>query len=175
MAGFNKVILDASLSDRFWGKVDRSGGADACWGWIGAKHGGGYGLIRCGKLCRAHRVSWEMEYGPVPEGLHVLHRCDNPPCVNPAHLFLGTHQDNMDDRTAKDRNPRGDQHPYKADPSRAARGERIGRSKMTRELVSWARKTFQAGGVSISALARTVGISHQGMRSIIIGKTWRHV
>lgn len=75
-----------------------------CWIWTGTRLSAGYGVIRHeGKLVRAHRVSWEMNRGPIPEGKRVLHRCDVPFCVNPAHLFLGTQADNVSDMIAKGR------------------------------------------------------------------------
>jgi len=89
-------------ADRFWKKVDKSGD---CWLWIsGRDRPGGYGQFSCaGKQIRAHRYSWELHNGSIPEGLWVLHRCDNPPCVNPAHLFIGDRKANMDDAAAKGR------------------------------------------------------------------------
>ena len=75
-----------------------------CWKWQGAVDSHGYGRTRYnGKLTSAHRAAYEYMHKEIPEGMHVLHRCDNPPCINPAHLFLGTHQDNMDDMAAKGR------------------------------------------------------------------------
>jgi hypothetical protein len=100
-------------ADLFWAKVDKNGGVPAhlpdlreCWLWTASLFVGGYG--RFGAQ-RAHRVSWELHHGEVPEGLFVLHRCDNPRCVNPGHLFLGTQTDNMRDMWAKrrGRRPRG--------------------------------------------------------------------
>ena len=95
-------ILNKPPADRFWDKV-RVG--DDCWVWTGGLYEGGYGnfLYYTGKNIGAHRYSWIYHYGEIPQGLQVLHKCDNPPCVNPEHLFLGTHQDNMDDMMAKDR------------------------------------------------------------------------
>lgn len=98
------------LSDRWWAKVDVRG-PDECWPWRGAYGGksGRYGLLRLpgreGGTTTAHRVGWTLLNGPIPEGLHVLHRCDNPPCCNPRHWFLGTNQDNVDDKVAKGRQP----------------------------------------------------------------------
>ena len=88
---------------RFAEKVERR--PSGCWEWTGARQTGGYGVLGVGssKLVRAHRFAWELHYGEVPEGLSVLHRCDNPCCVNTEHLFLGTQADNMHDMRAKGR------------------------------------------------------------------------
>jgi len=91
------------VAPRFWAKVAKS---DGCWLWTGARASNGYGSFRfADRPCAtaAHRAAWELACGPIPHGMHVLHRCDNPPCVNPAHLFLGTHLENVRDREAKGR------------------------------------------------------------------------
>lgn len=92
------------IQDRFWLHVDKSGD---CWLWTGATDHNGYGKVDYRTPLRrtlgAHRISWMLRYGDIPNGLKVLHKCDNPKCVNPDHLFLGTHQDNMDDMVAKGR------------------------------------------------------------------------
>lgn len=95
-----------SHEERFWVKVDKSGGEDACWLWIAHRNENGYGTFgwKGNNSEKAHRVAYELAYGVAPEQLYVLHTCDNPPCVNPKHLFLGTHQDNTDDRDRKGRN-----------------------------------------------------------------------
>jgi integrase/recombinase XerD len=96
--------------ERFWQKVDRRGG-DECWPWLGASLTGGYGrIVLVGRHVLAHRFSWQLHYGDVPGGSHVLHICDQPPCVNPAHLFLGTHAQNMKDKARKVRVAQGAAH-----------------------------------------------------------------
>lgn len=95
-----------SLAERFWvAKVD----IDDCWIWRGAHTSYGYGVIKMrDKTLYAHRVMWELTYGPIPDYLCVLHHCDNPPCVRPDHLFLGTRKNNAFDCIQKKRNPIGE-------------------------------------------------------------------
>jgi len=90
---------------RFWAKVDKSAGEDACWLWTARTSDGGYGRFNAISTqgIQAHRYAWEQVNGPIPKGLLVCHTCDNPPCCNPAHLFLGTNTDNARDRDRKGR------------------------------------------------------------------------
>jgi hypothetical protein len=131
--------------ERFWSRVDKT---DSCWLWTGGLFDDDYGAFRiAGKSFRAHRVSWMIAHGDIPDGLFVCHNCpdgDNPQCVNPAHLWTGTNQENMDDMIAKgrsltgDRNPsriypeakpRGDQHWTRTNPELLARGDANGSRK----------------------------------------------
>lgn len=100
-----------SVEERFWRYVSESDPA-SCWPWTGRKDKDGYGTLRVGEsMRRAHVLSWVLHFGQVAPLLLVLHRCNNPSCVNPAHLKMGTHLDNMADRLAADHYPRGDRHP----------------------------------------------------------------
>jgi hypothetical protein len=111
------------LAERFWSFVDKSGGDDACWPYTRYCHGWGYGSFPIGEKGKypSNRVAWELTNGPIPDGLHVLHMCDNPPCCNPKHLRLGTHQENMADCIAKGRNSKGPEHVEKMKRARQAR------------------------------------------------------
>ena len=99
--------MDEIQVARFWAKVDRRSDDD-CWRWTGGTNHAGYGHFGFdGRTYRSHRLSWEIAHGPISDGLQVLHRCDVPACVNPAHMFLGTPLENARDRSAKGRGNAG--------------------------------------------------------------------
>lgn len=155
------------LADRFWAKVDRRGPTE-CWPWKGGVGGNaGHGQVREGgaspSKLGAHRVAWELAHGEVPRGLRVLHKCDKPPCCNPNHLFLGTQQDNVDDREAKGRGGQAKR-----------RGERNGRAKLTEADVRRIRAEHEDRR-SINWLARAFGVTKTTVRGIVRRATWRHV
>lgn len=152
------------LSDRFWSKVDRSGGPDACWPWTGTRGVRGYGQITHGKngRYRAHRLAWELHNGSPPGELLVCHSCDNPPCCNPAHLFLGTPAANMEDKMAKGR------HRFFAPV-----GEANGRSTFTPEIVRRIRSLYPAN--SQYEIAALIGCSRGAVASVLSGRTWSHL
>jgi hypothetical protein len=143
--------------DRFWSKVNKTEGG--CWEWTAAKDGSGYGLFRWQRrMVRVHRVSFELVHGPIPEDLHVCHRCDNRGCVNPDHLFLGTHRDNMTDMSQKGR-------------ARTPLGEDNLQAKLTRVTV---REVRQAEG-SQRQIAKRFGISQSQVSRIRGRRFWQHI
>ena len=173
-----------TLETRFWSYVDK-GEPDMCWNWTGGKFkSGGYGqLSRSRKLgpIRAHRYSWELHVGPIPDGLMVCHRCDNPACVNPAHLFLGTQFDNMRDMTVKGRDgahthpeiiKHGNDHWSHKHPEKLAHGEKSGQSKLTQAQVDEIRVLVKSG-VMQKDLAPRYGVIPDTISRIIRGATWR--
>jgi hypothetical protein len=146
----------------FWHHVDLSGGPDACWPWMGARSKGGYGRSRSGGEL-AHRIAWQLFHGSIPVGLSVCHHCDNPPCCNPAHLFLGTHGENMADRHRKGRSrgPIGEAHPS---------------AKLTEEDVREIRRLRSLSNPpTLKTLAMRYGVALQVIHNAAIGKTWRRI
>lgn len=121
--------------------------ASGCWEWTKFRNKDGYGSIGLAgrAVARAHRVSWMLHFGEIPAGMHVLHRCDNPPCINPAHLFLGTPADNSRDKVAKGRAARN-------------RGEKNGFSKLKRADVEWALDA-RSKGMTQQQIADRIGVS----------------
>ena len=161
----SRVYTRRSLASRFWHKVENRG-PDDCWEWQAYRDRDGYGHIRMDDLAHtdagAHRVSYELAFGHIPDGMMVCHRCDNPRCVNPEHLFLGTNTDNMRDRSAKGR---------KAGPA----GIKQHNSKLTEEQVKAIRERYAAGGVTMYQLAAEYGVGAGPICNIIHRKSWKHV
>lgn len=136
-----------------------------CWSWSGGKYVAGYGKFSyMGKDITAHRYSWIMYFGPIPDGMCVLHKCDNRECTNPDHLFLGSHQDNMAD---KDRKGRGN---YPA-------GERVAASKLVAGDIREIRRlrTLDSDHWTHERLGEMFGVSQSNISYILSGKTWSHV
>lgn len=158
----DRAVTRPTLAERFWLRVDKRG-PDECWPWAGNINRLGYGTVSRGasRSDRAHRVSYELNVGPIPEGMHVLHSCDNRRCVNPAHLRTGTHAENMRDLVERKRLP-------------DRRGERANNSKLTEDQVRAIRVRRAAGERQI-ALAREYGVDKTLIWMIVTRKIWTHV
>jgi hypothetical protein len=153
-----------SLEERFWDKVLIG---DGCWEWTGYRRGG-YGHINEGgwpcKTLRASRVMWELMRGPIPAGMCVCHNCpggDNPGCVRPEHMFLGTHKDNMQDM-------------FKKGMRVAAVGESCATAKLSSQQVRVLRRAHQMG-VSCLFMSKLFKVSHTTVNSAVHRKTWKHI
>lgn len=151
---------------RFWAKVDRRKD-DECWPWTGSLSFVTTGYGQMGgpgrRPLKTHRVSWELHFGPIPADLHVLHRCDNPPCVNPSHLFLGTDADNMADMVAKGRAG-----------GKIFHGEANAAARLTAQQVRELRRRVENGETQRS-MAKEFGISTRTVNLIVLRKAWKHV
>lgn len=161
--------------ERFWEKVEKHDPdclcCDGCWWWTGYKSARGYGSFGVGprrrdgrgspSMVRAHRWAYEYFVGPISEGLHVCHRCDNPPCVNPAHLFVGTRSDNMRDAVAKGRQPG------------PPKGELHHSAKLTAATVREIRADYTGTRGEVKALAEKYGVRRTTISSILARRTWK--
>lgn len=157
--------------ERFWNKVDKTGD---CWLWTAYTNDKGYGTIsmggRKGSVLLAHRVAWELEHGPVPEGLRVLHKCDTPACVRHDHLFLGTQLDNMRDMMAKGR--RGLTGPKVG--SNIDRSHQVGKAQKLLKKITleqFHQLKSEIGTMSQEKLAKKYGVSQNLVSHIKLGKT----
>jgi len=160
-----------TASERFWEKVRRGPG---CWEWQGYRDEKGYGTFHVDTArhaVKAHRFAWELAHGPLSQekvdhrGTCVLHRCDNPSCVRPDHLFLGTQTDNNRDRHAKGRSVM---------PKNKARGERAGKAKLS-NADAVAIRRLHSEGVSQVELGRRFGVDSSNICRLVSGKTYKEV
>lgn len=142
----------------FWAKVDSF--SESCWTWKGCRIRG-YGSFRIGpgKMARAHRFAWGDIMGPIPLGLHVLHRCDNRACVNPQHLFLGTSKDNSEDMVQKGRSTAGEKNPA---------------HKLTWIDVEEIRR-LHSQGLGCRRIARQFSVNKSIVLDILNGKSWKQM
>jgi hypothetical protein len=187
---YNSKVLNDAERARFWSKVERHG-PDECWLWSAGRFRQGYGMFWFQRRNHyANRIAYLSEHGSIPDGLNVLHRCDNPPCCNPAHLFLGTDSDNTADMHSKGRHSfgerhwtvrqpdkvrRGAQHHFNARPETRLRGERNGRAKLTADDVHQIRQMYASGSCDKATLARLFKVSDVNVTAIVRYETWRHV
>lgn len=152
-----------SLEARFWSKVDKSG---ECWLWLGGRNEKQYGILsvfidKKHHNKKAHRIVWELTYGNIPDGMLVCHKCDNPPCCNPTHLFLGTHKDNVRDMMSKNRGGihKGSSH----------------NRKLTYAEACHIREVYREGNTTYKQLASLYGVSKITIRYIIKGIYYKSV
>lgn len=169
--------------ERFWAKVETA--EKGCWRWRGSKNKKGYGTIQSRQAIPqlAHRVSWSLCVGVVPDGAWVLHHCDEPSCVRPSHLFLGDHAANMKDMSSKGRHfsktkperlRRGDEHYYRLRPQEVRRGTEIGNAVLDESAVR-AIRAGRLAGRTVQDLADTFGIGKSQVSRIARGRSWSHV
>lgn len=145
----------------FWSRVKRGNG---CWVYSGNTTRDGYGRLRFhGKKILAHRLAYMFSFGNIPRNKLILHSCDNPPCVNPKHLFVGTQSDNMADMRQKGRR------------LGAYNGEINKNSKLTGDIVSTIRRLFGDGLMNQPQLANRYNVSQPAISAVILRKTWKHI
>ena len=149
----------APVEVRFWSKVKKADG-DACWEWQGSVPSHGYGQFDYRFACRAHRAAWILTYGDIPQGVKVLHTCDNKRCVRPSHLFLGTQKDNVVDCIQKGRISRGEHRPQ---------------HKLTEAQVREIRNRHAARAGTYRGMAAEYGVQYSYIWKIIRRTAWRHV
>ena len=148
-----------SVKDRFWSKVN-VGEPDECWEWTACKYSSGYGAFGISGMRRAHRVAYELDVNDIPDGMCVLHHCDNPGCVNPAHLFLGTQSDNMKDKTGKGRAP-GNSMPGEGHPN----------AKLSNVDVTFIKMWLKLG-YKQKEIASVFGVCSSNISHISTGRAW---
>jgi hypothetical protein len=152
------IPMDIRFNEKF---VKTSG----CWKWIAAKYHDGYGIFWDGERhSRAHRVAYSLFIGEIPEGMLVCHHCDNPACVNPKHLFLGTIQDNVNDRCNKGHSTGG-----------SLRGENSPSHKYTEDKIKLIRGLYDTGRFSQRDLAKKLNIPRSTIKNIVNRDTWKHI
>jgi hypothetical protein len=167
-------------ADRFWKFVNKT---NDCWLWTGNLYPVGYGCfsVSPGKSIGAHRCSWQLANGPIPDGLYILHRCDVRACVRPDHLFLGTQADNVHDTESKGRArypgahvpARGDRHGSRLHPESTPRGEQHPAAKLDWAKVRDIRARYAVGGVTCQSLADEYGVSMHTVWDVIKMRYWR--
>lgn len=145
------------IEERFWEKVDIRG-IDECWLWLASVDEDGYGKF---ENTVAHRVSWELSFGKPDKGIYVLHQCDNRPCVNPSHLFLGTQYDNMQDMVRKGR-------------INSRLGENNPKAKLTEKDIFEIYRLYNSG-MSGYKIAKNFGVTQTCINYIVKGKSWKYL
>ncbi len=174
----NKLILRDELSldfqKAFWSKTDCVEGG-ACWLWKAAKTTHGYGAVKiAGRVLFAHRVAYALINRSTPVDKLVCHSCDNPACINPLHLFLGSHADNSRDMRNKNRQAIGARNGTKTCPASIARGDKHGRSILSSEQVANIKRLLSAGE-TCRKIGSMFGVGRSTVGEIKRGRTWTHI
>lgn len=161
---------------RFWKKVGPPN-ERGCREWIPSDlASGGYGRFpMAGKRPSAHRIAWLLTNGKIPNGLWVLHVCDNPRCCNPGHLFLGTPNDNVQDMVSKKRHTFGDIHPFRIKGAAHMVGSKSHKAKLTEEKVIEIRERYANEETTCAKLAAEYGVHESAVTQLIKRVTWRHI
>lgn len=172
--GRRKPRSPEHIEARFWSKV-RKGAPGECWPYLEASDKDGYGVFTPKhQSMRAHRFAYEVAVGPIPRGVVVRHRCDNPPCCNPAHLEPGTVADNNADAVRRGRTASGDRNFAHRHPELLKRGTAHPNAKLNDQAVREIRAAL-VGGETQRAIAARYGVDQQIVRRIGCGQLWRHV
>ncbi len=166
--------MKESEEARFWRKVDRSAGANCCWPYLGCKSQDGYGSFQINKRAkRAHRCAYIYKNGRIPHGLSICHKCDNPICCNPSHLWAGTTAENMADKKLKNRQASGAKHGSKTKPESVRSGEANGMAKLTARDIPDIRR--MAASVPYAVVGLRYGVTESTISKIAQGINWKHV
>jgi len=161
-----------SVEKRFWEKVNFGFGEDACWTWKSTiLLNCGYGVFSLnGSKVTAHRAFWKIHNGEIPDGLFVLHKCDNRSCVKPSHLYLGTQTDNMNDMWGRNRHSKENLGRYGN-----RKGEKNGKSKLTEKDVKTIRLKYENDDLGLDELSKEFEVQKPAIWKIVHRKTWKHV
>lgn len=171
MADANSTTLPTL--DAFLAKVTKT---ETCWLWMGKRRETGYGLMYfAGRYIRTHRLAWQLFRGDIPDGMEVCHRCDNPPCVNPDHLWVGTHAENMKDAAKKGRIASGDKSGARLYGAPWSKGELSGKAKLTTADVIEIRRLCDTLGMRQTKVAKMFGVSSCQVSVIVRRKQWKHI
>jgi hypothetical protein len=162
--------FNGNMEQRFLSYVEKT---DSCWLWTGGKCNG-YGIFWADKSFRAHRYSYTIYKEPIPVRMIIRHTCDNPSCVNPDHLLVGTSKQNSEDMVDRNRQAKGDNHPARTNPKNLCRGEKHLWAKLTEDDVREI-KVLLGFGVSLREIAKQFDVDYTNISNIKRGKTWKHI
>lgn len=172
----SKASIYKDKTKAFWSFVNKSEHSQGCWLWTGSKLlKSGYGRIKFqGHAFKAHRLSWILHFGSIPDGLLVCHHCDNRLCVRPDHLFLGTPADNTDDMVAKGRQAKGDSHFSRTQVEKVLKGEKHGMAKISQDQAVSIRQLAWLGKTD-KEIAAMFPLSESAVHRIVKGHGWTEI